>query len=168
MVHNRGMASWEQVTDAAPEIAKLARARIEATGLALLATIRRDGFPRISGIEPLFYRGKLWLGMMPRSLKARDLQRDPRLCLHNATVDKEVREGDVKITGRAVEIADESVRTAIREDVKARSGFDPGTEFHVFRVEVTEVATVRPGPGGESLLVESWREGELPKLVERH
>jgi hypothetical protein len=159
------MASWSDVVRHAPEIAALTQARIETTGLGLLATIRRDGFPRISGIEPTFAAGEVWLGMMLDSLKARDLQRDPRCALHNATVDKDVKDGDVKITGRAVEVLDDETRTAFRDDVKARTGYDPGIDFHLFRLDVTEVSTLRPG--GDHLVIESWRAGEAPKRVKR-
>src|SRR2546429_100973 len=101
------MASWSEVESAAPELAERVRERFEATGLGLLATLRADGSPRISGIEPLFALDELWLGMMHGSRKAADLQRDPRLALHNATEDKQVTNGDARITGRAVEISDE-------------------------------------------------------------
>jgi hypothetical protein len=40
-----------------------------------LATLRRDGSPRISGTEVEFTDGQVWLGMMPGSLKALDLRR---------------------------------------------------------------------------------------------
>lgn len=160
------MSSWKDVTAAAPDIAGLARARVEATGLALMATLRRDGFPRVSGVEPVFAGDELWLGMMPGSRKARDLLRDDRLCLHNATVDKDVSEGDIKITGRAVE-ADAAGRDRFRQEVKARSGFDPGEDFHAFTVDVTEVSTVRPDPAAQCLIVEWWREGQNPQRVER-
>lgn len=93
---------------------------------------------------------------------------EPRLCLHNATVDKDVREGDVKITGRGVEVHDGPVRDAFRQEVKARTGFDPGTDYHLFRVDVTGVAAVRPDPGGGFLLIEWWRQGEAPQRLERH
>jgi hypothetical protein len=159
------VASWREVTEAAPELAALARARVEATGLAFLATLRGDGSPRISGVEPMFLRDDLWLGMMLGSRKARDLQRDPRACLHNASVDKDVTEGDVKITGRAIEVDDLALRRQIRDDLLERTGQDPGTDFHLFRLDVTEVASVRPG--GDVLLIDSWREGEAPKHVER-
>ena len=100
------MASWEEVTAAAGGLADDVRARFEATGLGLLATLRKDGSPRISGIEPSFAVGEVWLGMMDGSLKALDLRRDPRLALHSATVDKEVKDGDARVTGRAEELFD--------------------------------------------------------------
>jgi hypothetical protein len=55
--------------------------RFEATGLGLLATLRADGSPRVSGLEPLFALGELWFGMMPESRKALDLLRDPRFAI---------------------------------------------------------------------------------------
>ena len=162
------MAAWQEVTRAAPEIAALARARIEATGLALLATIRADGSPRISGIEPMFTDADLWLGSMPGARKGDDLRRDPRLALHNATVDKDVSEGDVKIAGVGVEVVDEPTRTAFRQELESRTGFDPGTDFDLFRVDVREVATIRPGGDPvDHLVIESWRDGESPRRVER-
>src|SRR4051794_36207099 len=86
------MPTWTEVTSAAPELAAVVQGRFDAHGLALLATVRRDGAPRISGIEPLFALDEVWLGMMDHSRKAQDLLRDPRLALHSATVDKQVTE----------------------------------------------------------------------------
>ena len=159
------MASWKEATEQAPELATLTRERIEATGLALLATLRRDGFPRVSGVEPFFAGDDLWLGMMPRSLKAKDLQRDPRLCLHNATIDKEVKDGDVKVTGRAVEVDDVDAKEQVRQDLLARTGFDVGTDFHLFRVDVAELASVRPA--NDVLVIDWWRDGSPPHRTER-
>src|SRR4051812_49049254 len=86
----RVMATWTDIEADAPELAATVRARFEAHGMGLLATLRRDGSPRISGIEPLFALGELWMGMMPGSRKAADVVRDPRFALHSATTDKDV------------------------------------------------------------------------------
>ena len=59
------------------------------------------GFPRISPMEPRIFEDVLWISGMPDTTKYRDLQRDPRLCLHTATVDTEVKDGDAKLFGRA-------------------------------------------------------------------
>jgi hypothetical protein len=165
-MHDDEMATWTEMKLVAPEIGALAQARLEATGIAMLATLRRDGWPRISGIETMFRAdGELYLGMMLNSTKALDLRRDSRMCLHNATVDKDVKEGDIKIIGRAIEIVDKGERGAFRDEVKAATEYDVGDDFHLFRVEVQEVSTVRPG--GDVLLIDSWREGEAPKHIER-
>jgi hypothetical protein len=161
------MASWSDVLAAAPELAAGVQARFDAHGLGLLGTIRRDGFPRISGIEPLFGLGELWLGMMPGSRKADDVLRDPRFALHNATIDKHVTEGDAKITGRAVPAADEDTLARFREAFEAHTGYPPPPgPFPLFRADVHEVSMVRP-EGGDHLVIEWWREGGEVVKVER-
>ena len=74
---------WEEFKRADPELAALGEERIEATGLVLLGTLRKNGFPRISPVEPLLTMGRLYLGMMWQSRKALDLLRDPRCTVHS-------------------------------------------------------------------------------------
>ena len=119
------MATWSDVEAAAPELAAIIRARFEAHGMGLLATLRRDGSPRISGIEPLFALGELCLGMMPGSLKAADVVRDPRFALHSATTDKNVTEGDAKVSGSVVAVVDEEEFARFREAFAAATGYPP-------------------------------------------
>lgn len=160
------MASWTDVTAAAPDLAGRVRARFEANGLAFLATLRRDGSPRISGIEVTWWEGELCLGMMPGSLKATDLQRDPRLALHAATVDREVKDGDAKLSGRAVEEMDEATKERMMQAAAEESGGAPPGPFHLFRVDVTELSFLRPA--GDHLVIENWREGTGAWSVDRY
>ena len=81
------MVSWQQVLDEAPEFAATVQARFEIRKHATMATLRKDGSPRISGTEVEFEDGQLRLGSMPGALKARDLRRDPRIALHSPTDD---------------------------------------------------------------------------------
>lgn len=159
-----GMSSWSETEGAAPELAAAVRARFEAYGMGLLATLRRDGAPRISGVEPLFALGELWLGMMPDSLKGADLRRDPRMALHSATVDKDVKEGDAKIAGRAVEVTDAGVVEAYLAALSEATGFEP-EGCDVFRVDVTGLSLVKPG--GDHLDLHAWSEGGQPRLIQR-
>jgi len=161
------MTSWSDVLAAAPELATRVQERFDATGLGLLATLRRDGFPRISGIEPLFALDELWLGMMPESRKAHDVVRDARFSLHSATIDKEVKEGDAKITGRAVLVEDADTFTRFLQAFEAHTGYSPPPEpFPLFKVYVYEVSMVRPG--GDHLDIDWWRVGGTePVHVER-
>ena len=94
--------TWGEFERAAPELARAAQARFEATRLALLGTLRADGSPRISPIEPYFTDDDLLLGAMARSLKARDLERDPRCVLHSPIVDPNAGEPEFKLYGRVV------------------------------------------------------------------
>jgi len=58
------MPSWSDVEANAPELAGLARGFLDAYVHKTLATLRRDGSPRISGTEVEFADGELWLGSM--------------------------------------------------------------------------------------------------------
>jgi Pyridoxamine 5'-phosphate oxidase len=153
------VATWQDVTSAAPELADSARALFDAHKHKTLATLRRDGAPRISGIEASFVNGELWLGMMQGSRKALDLRRDPRLALHSASVDAEEDgsgwPGDAKLSGTAVEITDPE-----RVDALAAGG-------HLFRVDVTELVLTRVGDPPDHLVIEMWREGRGVTRVER-
>ena len=151
------MASWAEIEAAAPELAAKARASFDAHRHKVLATLRRDGSPRISGIEASFVEGQLWLGMMPGSRKALDLRRDPRLALHSASVDPPEDNpgswaGDAKLSGRAVEVDD----SAMLERMGA--GEEAG-DAHLFRVDVTELVHTRVGEPADHLVIEVWREG---------
>ncbi len=159
------MSFWGEVRAAAPELADAVQGRFEAHGLALLATLRRDGSPRISAIELLFAGGELWLGMMPDSRKAQDLERDPRLALHSATIDKNVKEGDAKLFGRGLLVRDDDTRQRYLAALTQQAGYAPEGWFPVFRVDVAEVSFLRPA--GDHLDIQWWREGQPVHRIER-
>src|SRR2546422_1025320 len=100
------MTSWKDAVAEAPELAEKVRARFETTGLGYLASLRKDGSPRISGLEPLFWDDHIWLGMMPDSMKQADVERDPRFSLHAANIDKQIVDGDARVSGRVVRVTD--------------------------------------------------------------
>jgi hypothetical protein len=109
-----------------------------------MATLRRDGSPRISGIEMEFSDREVSVGMMPASVKFGDLQRDARVAFHSASEDPPAGDpaswtGDAKIAGRAVEV--------------------PEKEFKKFRIDITEVVLIRVGRPADHLVVESWHPG---------
>lgn len=68
----------------------------------MLGTIRRDGSPRISPVEPCIRNGGLLVGAMTWSAKAADLRRDPRYALHSAVTNPDSGEGELKLHGRGV------------------------------------------------------------------
>ena len=106
--------TWRDLEEGAPEIAQLGRERLERARVALLGTLRRDGSPRISPVEPYLSEGQLLFGSMAWSLKTRDLLRDPRCVLHSAVTSPDSGEGELKLYGRAAETDDE-VRDACAE-----------------------------------------------------
>jgi hypothetical protein len=160
------MVFWADVEQAAAELAGAVRARFEAHGLGLLATLRRDGSPRISGIEPLFAMGELWLGMMPDSRKALDLRRDGRFALHSATTDKQVTNGDARMSGVALEVSDEATFSRFRAAFAEHAGYPPPEgPFQLFRADVQEMSLIKPS--GDHLDIDFWRAGQPPTRVER-
>ena len=80
-------------------------ASLDATRVALLGTLRRDGSPRISPIEPYLAGGQLLIGAMAWSQKVADLRRDPRYVLHSAVTGPDSGEGELKLYGQAAEAA---------------------------------------------------------------
>jgi hypothetical protein len=96
-----GTPGWRDMEVGAPQIARLGLARLNTTRVAMLGTVRRDGSPRISPIEPYLSNGCLLVGAMTWSGKAADLCRDPRYVLHSAITGPDSGEGELKLHGRA-------------------------------------------------------------------
>jgi hypothetical protein len=144
------MASWSEFEAAAPELAEKVRARLDAHVHKTLATIRRDGAPRISGTEAQLKEGELWIGSMWRARKALDLQRDPRFALHSGSDDPADWSGDAKLAGIVEEITDPERVRAINGEAAA------GGPSHLFRLDLREVSTVGLDDERKALLIEVW------------
>ncbi len=76
------MASWSVFAAAAPEIAAVGAGLLEEHHLAYLATVRRDGAPRVHPVSPFIVDGRLFVATPPSSPKAADQQRDGRYAMH--------------------------------------------------------------------------------------
>ncbi|MDN3271031.1 pyridoxamine 5'-phosphate oxidase family protein [Streptomyces sp. MA15] len=155
--------SWGEFAVAEPDLARTVEERFAAHTHHVLATLRRDGSPRTTGLEVRFLNGELWFGMMPGSMKALDLRRDPRFALQaNPGEGTTMGGGDVRIAGRAVEVPDEDTETRARyaEEV------EPPEPFHLFRTEVTEVVRTYV-EDGTYLVVQAWKPGEPVRTLKR-
>jgi hypothetical protein len=162
------MASWQEVEAAVPDLAAAVRGVFDAHKHKVLATLRADGSPRVSGNEVTFKDGEVWMGMMDRSVKALDLLRDPRMAVHSATVDAELTMGDAKLAGRAVQETDpETIRRFGSDTAEEHDGADPPEEFHLFRVDVGEVSIVRIGDPPDHLVIEFWSPAAGYRRTER-
>jgi hypothetical protein len=135
--------TWGVFAAAAPELAAASREVVERWGFLVLGTIRRDGTPRISLVEAHFVGDHLMLVVIAGTLKARDLLRDPRLVLNAPVLDAMKPEVELKLRGRAVEVADDALRRATADAVEARSGWRPPESWHVFSIAVDDVALIR-------------------------
>jgi pyridoxamine 5'-phosphate oxidase-like protein len=162
------MATWGEFEAAVPEFAERIRKILDAHKHKTIATLRQDGSPRISGIEADVVAGDLWFGSMPRALKARDLQRDPRFALHSASFiapdgDPSTWPGDAKLSGRAIEITDPEERRAAFAD-RGQSAEDFG-DSHFFKADIHEV--VYTGVRDNKLQIELWKPGHPLRTFER-
>lgn len=160
------MASWGEIELAAPELAAQARELLDAHVHKTIATLRRDGSPRISGIEAKLIDGDLWSGSMPGALKVADLRRDPRFALHSGSDDPPGWRGDAKASGRAEEVWDERRQRAF--EAWGGDADDIDSESSMFRLDVEELAVTRPNEAGDALVIDYWNaEAGLRQLSRR-
>ncbi|GGY52223.1 pyridoxamine 5'-phosphate oxidase family protein [Streptomyces omiyaensis] len=159
-MRDTGTTTWPAFAAAEPALAATVRERFGQYTHHALATLRADGSPRLSGIEADFRGGDLRLGMMPNSRKALDLRRDPRLSLlANPGAGTSMGGGDVRISGRAVEVTDPAEAAWYAAEVGMP------LPFHVFRVEPGEIVRIRVE--GEELLFTTWRPGRPLRTLRR-
>jgi pyridoxamine 5'-phosphate oxidase-like protein len=143
------MPSWSVFEAEAPELAARVRERLDAHKHKTMATIRRDGSPRISGTETELSDGELWIGSMRDALKALDLRRDPRFAVHSGSDEPEDWKGDAKLAG-------------VAEEVSA-----PDADSHRFRLDLLEVSTVGLDDERKALVIEVWKPGEGVRTIKR-
>jgi len=151
------MSAWSEFARMQPELARRVEERFGIRKHKTVATVRRDGSPRISGIETEFSDGQVFLGLMPGSRKLQDLRRDPRLALHSPTDDPPADHqsgwrGEAKIAGIAVEVPypESPVPGAGR-----------------VQIDVNEVVFTHLNEAGDRLVVESWNPCSGYRRMER-
>jgi len=145
------MSSWGEFELAEPEFARRVRALMSSRKHLTMATLRRDGSPRISGTEIEFAHNQMKIGSMAGAVKAQDLFRDARVAIHGPTADPpqdspEDWSGEAKIAGKAV--ADGS-----------------GSDSHAFTIDVEEA--VITSVSGDKLVIESWTPSRGYRKIER-
>ncbi|MFN8384545.1 MAG: pyridoxamine 5'-phosphate oxidase family protein [Anaerolineales bacterium] len=101
--------SWKTFETQSPEIAEFGKARLH-NKVAYLATIRKDGSPRVHPFTPIIGEGHFFVFMEPTSPKGHDLRRDGRYAVHCSVTDTSGESGEVIVTGRATFIEDSEVR----------------------------------------------------------
>jgi hypothetical protein len=175
------VATWAEFVRQAPDVAAAAVERwpgivaLErgdappagqpAFAIAYLATVRRDGGPRVHPFCPVLAGGRLF-GAIPRtSPKGWDLRRDPRCAIHAGPGPSD---DELCLRARPSEVADEAVRAMVVA-VAARSGVggmletasnDPLFELDLEQVDVASWVDV--GQPGTHALRAQW---PLPDLL---
>jgi hypothetical protein len=127
------------------------KSRFDAHKTHVLATLRRDGAPRVSGSEVEFIGPNLMFGSMPGARKAADLLRDGRCAIHAHPGD-----GDAKVMGIAVEITG-----------PAKAAFESPPGVHDFRLDLTGAVLTYVDAATELLVIEHWRPGSGVAVTRR-
>jgi hypothetical protein len=126
-------------------MAAFAEERLRDTGILILGTNRADGWPRISPCEAYVVDGELMLGMMWRSKKALDLRRDPRISLATPQTHHDAPFGDLKLYGRALEVAERERKRALEDAQEAAINWRPTEPYHVFTVDIERAGFISFG-----------------------
>ncbi|RFS83801.1 pyridoxamine 5'-phosphate oxidase family protein [Actinomadura spongiicola] len=149
------MATWEQFEAEADELASVVKVRFQGAKTHILATLRKNGAPRVSGSEVDFVAGELSFGSMSNAVKALDLRRDGRCAIHAHPGEG----GDVKVAGVAVEVTDP------REKRAFTTGSEPPGDFHVFRLDLHEAVVT--AVEDDELVIRLWRPGRPVETFRR-
>ncbi len=142
------MTSWQDVVVSAPEIAHIVGKSFAIRKHATMATVTRDGAPRISGTEIDFADdGEIYIGMMPDTRRGADLRRDPRVAIHCPTEDApegdpEAWLGDGKIAAHVIEVEPDRFRLDIDTVVLTRVVSD-ALEISIWQAATGAVRTER-------------------------
>jgi Pyridoxamine 5'-phosphate oxidase len=151
---------WSQLMEQQPGLGQLGERRLLQPGVVLVATIRRDGTPRLSPVEPFVLDGSLLLSMMQGSRKAADLARDPRILVHSVVTGRDGGEGEFKLRGTARAEDDPQAQRRYADAVAASLGWQPEPgRFHLFDIDIADVTFIRYDDATGDQHVASWPPG---------
>jgi hypothetical protein len=128
--------SWSDFASASPRLAADVRALMELYGqcFGYLATVRRDGGPRLHPVSPVIAEGGLFM-FVTLSPKRRDLERDGRYALH--TYPAERGHDEAYLAGHAHPVHDELRRYRLARYYRAA----PNVDWKLFEFDI-DVAMV--------------------------
>ena len=127
---------WKILEDQQPELAAFGLERLNGK-VAYLATIRKDGSPRLHPMTPIIGQGHFSVFMEPTSPKGRDLQRDGRYAIHCAVSDNSGASGEFNITGHA-HLIDDAERRALAVSL---SSYAPSDRYILFEFDIESAAS---------------------------
>jgi len=118
------MKSWSEFIIEEPELAEIGKNQLLKThaqvGLAFLATLRKDGAPRLHPVSLVFYKDRLYVLIPPTSPKCADLKRDGRYAMQAYPSSNNVENEEFYLAGRAVWIRDVSIRQGLINGTKVQ------------------------------------------------
>jgi Pyridoxamine 5'-phosphate oxidase len=155
---------WADFELAAPEIAAHGRELLERYEFVFVGTLARDGSPRVNPVEAYVIDGHLLMNMIPRSLKALDLLRDPRIYVHAPVLGKEGGP-ELKLAGRAPVVESARLREQLDDLFWEKIRWRPAPDSHYFEILAERAAYVIYENGQHSLRWRSDMPGERRRFV---
>jgi hypothetical protein len=131
VIHLNQEMSWKHFEQANPQLAAFGHERLHRR-VCYLATVRKDGSPRVHPVSPLISDGHLLVFMEPTSPKGHDLRRDGRYALHSSVADNDGTGGEFTVAGRARLVQS----PALRMTADAAHGTPPRERWILFEFEV--------------------------------
>ena len=113
------MVTWNEFATAEPELADIGRSlRFQSrVGLAFLATVRKDGAPRLHPVCPVLSSDRLFALITPTSPKRNDLLRDGRYALQSFP-QPQPGSDEFYVAGKAMLVEDSATHGEILRDAK--------------------------------------------------
>ena len=147
------MATWGEFATGQPALAEAGRALLYqfGVGLAFLATVRKDGGPRVHPMCPIIEGPGMYAFIVPGPKQA-DLHRDGRFALHSFPC--EDNEDAFYCTGTVRTEADPAIRQALAEVfVAERATFGvpaPEPDHHLFQFDIRTCLLTRTTSHGDA------------------
>ena len=155
------MITWTQFERQRPDLAAAGREHFYhfGVGLGFLATVRKDGGPRVHPVCPVLSPAGLHISVIPGP-KLHDLRRDARYALHSETFPPPREDDGFAVYGTVAEVSDSATRAVVNEQVIADHGHPwPGYDSQALfelRLERCLLMLTQPGetfPQGPTI----WR-----------
>ena len=127
------MITWGEFSAAEPELAAFGAGRL-LIAPAYLATVRRNGAPRVHPVTPIISAAGLFLFMEPTSPKRRDLRERGWYALHNGVPDTDGSGGEFFVSGKGYAVGDGATRAVAVE----AASYDPAEQYVLFELKLAE------------------------------
>lgn len=129
--------TWKEFEDGSPELAQLAGEKLNRK-IAYLATLRKDGSPRLHPVTPFIGNGMLFIFTEPSSPKIKDLKRDGRYAMH-CSVGRNGALIEVLVSGKAVMLSDPLIREQAEKIARSE---EVTKDYALFEFHISQVLVV--------------------------
>ena len=130
------LLTWREFAALQPEMAEFGLKRLEYR-VMYLATVRKNGYPRVHPFTPFIASDRLFAFMEPTSPKGLDLQHNGRYAIHSLVTDMNGTNGEFAVTGRAQLVTD----SATRELAVEGCPYTPKGRYVCFEFKLEECMT---------------------------